>query len=387
MRISKLKGLPALVSKSFAILWLGVGAGCTRIHAAAPATAPPVDNIILMVADGAGIAYWSAAKLRAAELAVQSMPVVGLVDTRSASSRPTDSAAGATAYSTGQRVFNRSLSVRCESQEQRDAAQRAADPNACTPLETVFEAARKRGMATGLVTTTSVIDATPAAFVAHVPDRYMRSAIAEQFTGAGLDVLIGAGRGRFVGVAGADGRDLWEQLCARATCASDAREFAAYRPEQGPLVAVFPGDILPAAAERSPSLEQLTRTALERLSRNPRGFVAVVETEHTDEFGHNHHSADDIAAEVIAFDRAIAAALEFARAHPRTLVLVTADHETGGMALDFSGDTLRAAYTTAHHTAEMVPLFAAGAGAERFGGMRENYEIGRILMGIVRSHR
>lgn len=385
--MSRFKGSLGLVSKCFAILLLGAAALQARPLKTVPAAAAPVDNIILMVADGAGVAYWSAARIRQTHLAFATMPVVGLVDTRSASTRITDSAAGATAYATGQRVYNRSLSVRCASQEQRDAAQQAVDASACEPLETVFEAARKRGMATGLVTTTSVIDATPAAFVAHVPDRYMRPAIAEQFTRAGLDVLVGAGRHRFAGVLGTDGTDLMQQLCARAACVHTADEFAAYRPERGPLVALFPDENLPAAAARTPSLEQLTRTALDRLGRNPRGFVAVIETEHTDEFGHNQYPADDIAAEVIAFDRAIAVALDFARTHPRTLVVVTADHETGGMALDLAGDTLRAVYTTRQHTAEMVPLFAAGAGAEQFAGVYDNARVGQILLGIVRSRR
>lgn len=374
-----------LLSKCFAILLLSALFGSALPLGAGAQSSPPPQNIIFMVADGAGIAYWSAARFRQPGMAFATMPVVGLVDTRSASEKTTDSAAGASAYATGQRVYNRALSVRCTSQQARDAAQQAQDPTACEPIETLFEAARRRGMATGVVTTTSVIDATPAAFVAHAPERYLRTAIAEQFTRAELDVLAGAGRHRFAGVHSATGQDLMQQLCSRAVCVRNAAEFAAYKPESGPLVAVFPDENLPAAAARTPSLAQMTRTALNRLSRNPQGFVAVIETEHTDEFGHNQHPADDLAAEVIAFDEAIAVALEFARTHRNTLVVVTADHETGGLALDLAGDTLLTAYTTRQHSAEMVPLFAAGAGAERFAGVQDNARVGQLLLDAVRS--
>lgn len=377
-------------SKTFAILALLFVAGCAPVGPAASAPAPePVRNVVIMVTDGGGVGFWSAAKLAADSLAVERMPVAGLVDTRSSSSRVTDSAAGATVYATGVRTFNGAIGVgpRCRDLLRRDSAAVAANPAACDPLESVFEVARRRGMATGVVTTTAVTDATPAAFVAKSPSRYWQSAIARQFAATPLEVILGGGRRVFEETPGADGRSLLQGMCERAACVRTAADLATYRPDDRPLVGLFtPGD-LPRAGERAPSLPRMVEAALARLGRAPRGFIAVFETEGTDNTGHSNEGIGHVTREILEFDRAVGVVLDFAERNAGTLVIVTADHETGGMTLPLRRGSVTAVYSTGDHTAAMVPLFAYGPGADRFGGIKDNAEVGRLIREAVDGRR
>ena len=129
----------------------------------------------------------------------------------------------------------------------------------------------------------------------------------------------------------------------------------------------------------------MVSAALARLEREPNGFVALFETESTDNATHSNRALDDLTEAILEFDRAVGVAVDFARRNPGTLVIATADHETGGVSLVESGTEYELKYTTAGHSAEPVPLFAEGPLADKFGGFRENYEIGRKLMEIVRG--
>lgn len=254
-----------------------------------------------------------------------------------------------------------------------------AVPAGCVAEETWFQAAERRGKATGVVTTTAVVDATPAAFVANSPSRYWVDPIAEQFAAAGLEVLLGGGRAHFEAATRDDRRDLLGELCQRSACVSDAAELAAYSPDDRPLVGLFVPGEMDAAGEREPTIPAMVEAALARLSRDPDGFVALFESEGTDVTGHANRPLAEITAEMLEFDRAVGVALDFARRTPGTLLVVTADHETGGLTLPESGDTLVIEYSTGRHTGALVPLFAYGPGSERFAGLLQNYEVGRRL--------
>ena len=195
------RGFAALLALS-AIIFAG---GCAALDSRqqVPGEGPRADmavnevrNVILMIADGTGAGVWTAAEYANDRLAVKRMPVVGVVDTRSALHKVTDSAAGASVYATGERSVNRTISVgpppACP-QPRRTDADTGVLPEGCEPLRTWFEVARDRGKAAGLVTTTSVVDATPAAFVAHSPSRYWAEFIAAQVAAFELDVLLGGG--------------------------------------------------------------------------------------------------------------------------------------------------------------------------------------------------
>jgi alkaline phosphatase len=298
----------------------------------------------------------------------------------------TDSAAGATVYATGERVTNRTIGVggSCPLPASRDTVP-TTWPTGCVALENWFSIARAKGKATGIVTTTYVIDATPASFIAHSPSRYWRQQLAEQFVDAGLDVMLGGGRSYFAGATRTDGRDLLGELCARSDCVATAAELAAYTPAERPLVGLFAAADMDDADPRPVALPDMVEAALARLARDPDGFVVMFETEATDNATHANLPLERITADILEFDRAVAVVLDFASRTPGTLVIVTSDHETGGFSLVEAGADFELKYTTGGHSAAPVPLFAAGPRATRFGGFRENFEIGRTLLEIVRG--
>ena len=347
------------------------------------------ENVVVLIADGMGAAYWTAAKWRGDSLSVREMEAAGLTDTRSSDSWITDSAAGATAFATGRRTYNGAIAVgpECRNRMEKDSAAVMENPASCAPLRTVLEKARAGGKATGLVATSSVTHATPAAFATHVPDRDMEEEIAEQLAGQRLQVMMGGGRGFFDGDLRRDGQNLLSELCLEADCLFTASDFSRYRADttSGRLVGLFAQEGMPARTEgRAPRLSAMTRTALQRLEKGDGGFFLMVEGSQPDWRGHDKASLDEIVAESESFDAAVEVALEFRRRHPETLVVVLADHETGGLSLHERGDSLVAAYTTDGHTGEMTPHFASGPGAAAFTGIKENREIGRLLLDTVR---
>ncbi|CAN5843717.1 hypothetical protein BH23GEM3_BH23GEM3_15760 [soil metagenome] len=352
-------------------------------------TASQPVNVILFIGDGVGTAYWTAARIAADSLAIERMRVMGLTDTRSDDSYVTDSAAGATVYATGHRTYNGAIGVgpRCQAMFRADSAAVMRNPASCDPLESVFDIAIGAGIGTGLVATSAITHATPASFGAKVPFRRMQPEIATQLAATPIDVLLGGGRGFFDGTLRPDSANLLTGLCSRAACLSTAADLATYRADDRRLVGLFAQNQMERAAVRQPLLAEMTRVALERLGRNPRGFFLMVEGSQPDWRGHANEPLSEVQAEMVDFDDAIAVGLDFARRNPQTLVLVVADHETGGLSLVMQGDTLAARYTTDYHTGEMTPHFAYGAGAVRFAGLRENREVGRMLVEIVRNRR
>jgi alkaline phosphatase len=298
--------------------------------AAAPAAAPPgaaerPRNVILMIPDGCGPAAITLARLVSGHPLVLDSLLVGAVETHSADSDVTDSAASGTAYATGVKTRNRMLGV---------------DPDE-RPLGTLVEAAKTRGLATGLVTTADLTDATPAAFVAHVAQRTLQDSIAVQMLQHRVDVLLGGDRSRWLpraaGGRRGDGRDLLAEFRARGgTVVTDPAGLAAAR--ELPLLGLFGIDSDQIALEidrdtlREPSLAQMTAKALELLGPAPRGFFLLIEGGRIDDAGHDDDPAG-MAHEVLAYDRAVGLALDFARRDRHTLVVSAADHETGGLGL------------------------------------------------------
>ena len=328
-------------------------------------------GVILIIGDGAGLDYWSAARLGFPSLGVEELPVIGLVGTTATDNYITDSAAGATAYSTGTKTYNGAIGVGPDSAE----------------VETVLEVAGRRGKATGIVVTSTITHATPASFVAHVVSRYMHFEIAEQMTEADVDVMIGGGRRYFDPVVRQDSVDLLVRLAREATVTDSVAALRALDLDvTDRLVAFIAEDNPEPASRRDLTLGEMTRTALSILGRDDDGFFLMVEGSQIDWRGHGNAALNAVLSEMHDVDSAVRAALEFQQERPNTLIVVTADHETGGLALHYDQmGVFRAHYTTESHTAGMVPLFAGGPGAESFGGMKENDEIGRILLDLIRD--
>lgn len=331
-------------------------------------------NIILFIGDGMGVSYITAGKIANGSLNLERFRVMGLLTTYSQDELVTDSAAAATALATGFKTYNGAISVSPDK----------------VPLKTVFEYAEEAGKSTGLVVSCSVTHATPAAFVAHVDARSKSDEIAEQIAASGVDVLFGGGLGYFLpksadGSNRGDEEDLLAALERRMKLVRTPEEFLALE-DVDSAAGLFAMTHPPRADSRTPRLAELTRKAIAMLSRNGRGFCLMVEGSQIDWAGHDNDQSYLI-AEVLDFDSAVGAGLDFAERDRRTLVLVTADHETGGFAVHEGSIEERSitesAFTTKGHTACMVPLFAYGPGCSAFGGMADNTSVGRRLIGYL----
>ncbi len=360
------------IRRSAALLALLTAAACGPPARPAPPPTPAAGgpfSVVLFVADGAGLAYWTAAKLATSDLAIDRFPTIGLMTTQSADSRVTDSAAGATAFSTGQRTYNGGIAVSTDT----------------TPLPTVLEVAQKNGMGTGVVVTATVTHATPAAFLAHVASRNEHWEIAAQIAKLAPTVLLGGGRQYFDPTRRADQLDLLAAFRGRSVFVDSPETFAALDPDTiRSLVGLFSENNPGTATERKPSLPEMTGSALRVLSHQDRGFFLLVEGSQIDWRGHENAPLQEVIAEVLDLDLSIRRALAYQEEHPNTLIVVLADHNTGGLALhaDPMG-TFGAHYTTTGHTASLVPLFARGPGAAAFGGVVDNDRVGQLLLGVV----
>jgi alkaline phosphatase len=359
---------------------LAIG-GCAFIVNARDIQAEPVParthptNIIFMIGDGMGVGQVTAAKIESGDLNMERLPVGGLVTTFAGNTLVTDSAASGTAYATGHKTDNGAISVAPGGE----------------PLKTVLEYAEERGMATGLVVTCSITHATPAVFAAHVENRNEEMEIAQQIAASGVDVLFGGGSSFFLpsdvpGGARKDGLNLIDRLRERMPVALSASEFRRLPKGRAAAALVTPGHP-PRADMREPSLPEMTRKAISILSRDEDGFFLMVEGSQIDWAGHeNEH--DWLMQEVADFDDAVGLALDFAELDGRTLVVVTADHETGGYSvLDGSlewHEVTRPSFCTGDHSANMVPILAYGPGSEAFGGINDNTDVGMTLIDYVR---
>jgi alkaline phosphatase len=332
------------------------------------------ENIILFIGDGMGVGHITAGKIALGNLSLERFSVVGLVTTHSANRLVTESAAATTALATGYKTNNRAISVSVDK----------------APLKTLFEYAKEEGKSIGVVVTKSVTDATPAAFLAHADDRRQQADIAEQITNSDIDVLIGGGWAYFVpannyGSKRKDQKNLLTALETRMPVILTDDSLPEHIDTRKLAGLLAPGK-LPKAVDRDYSLSRLAQIAIDILSKNRNGFVLVVAGSQIDTAAHDH-DPQYLIEEVIDFDEAVGAGLDFARKNGRTLILATADHETGGMAVHGGSIQKRqvasTAFTTTGHTADMVPLFADGPGSKRFNGIRDNARVGRNLIELL----
>ena len=337
-------------------------------------------RVILFIGDGVGVSYWTIAAFARDHLAVHQFQVMGLVDTRSSDRKVTDSAAGATAYAAGIRTYNGAIGVGPDSM----------------PVKTVLEVAKELGMGTGLVATSRITHATPASFAAHVITRADEFTIAAHMAKLEIDVILGGGRGIWDGSFRPDSIDLLEHVLAYSTYVETPQQLEDLDlDEVDSLFGLFTWSHMPAATHRSPTLPQMTQAALDVLDRNPKGFFLMVEGSQPDWRAHGNESIETVTAEILDFDDAIGVGLEYQQRNPETLIVVVADHETGGLAAqevvgrlsdgtEFHLDSLEVRYTSESHTAQMIPLFASGPEAEGFGGIIQNWKVGKLLLEAVR---
>ncbi len=347
------------------VLAFALLAGCESSSGPASGTPPAV---VLFIGDGMGQGAVDAARLSGHALAMETLPIRGRMTTASASDSITDSAASATALASGVPTYNGAVGVDADT----------------VAVETVLEAAEARGWATGLVATSSITHATPAAFAAHVPDRGAEAAIAVQMVASGVDVLVGGGRRYFDPEARPDGRDLAGDLRDRGCTVAYATPLPT--PSSAPdacLVVLLARGALPPASDRSVSLADLTGLALDVLMRDPDGFFLMVEGSQIDWAGHAN-DGPGLVAEMADFDDAVGRALERLVGRENTVVIVTGDHETGGLTATREEGAVVFDWSTTGHTAAAVPVYGVGVGLDALSDTVRNDGLGALLLERVR---
>ncbi|MFV0553837.1 MAG: alkaline phosphatase [Mangrovibacterium sp.] len=324
-------------------------------------------NIIFLIGDGMGTSQVSAGlTANKGQLFLENFKHVGFSQTQSTSDYVTDSAAGGTALACGERTYNGAIGV--------DANKK--------PIQSALEAADANGKATALVSTSCITHATPASFIAHQTNRNMYEEIAQDFLKTDIDVFIGGGYDHFA--KRKDGKDLTTDLKAKGyQVLTDMKDISKVKSGKlAGLVAPVHTDVMP---ERGDMLVNATETALTIISQDKKGYFIMIEGSQIDWGGHANNT-NYIVREMLDFDKVVGKALEFAAKDGETLVLVTADHETGGMALiggDMKTGLVEGEYNTHDHSATMVPVFAFGPGADRFTGIMKNSDIGKILIELA----
>ncbi len=332
-------------------------------------------NLIYIIGDGMGVAqFYSGLTVADGPMALAAFPVTGFSQTHSADNYITDSAAGGTALSTGEKTNNRMIAMRPDS----------------THMVTLLEHARGAGLSTGVVCTSSLSDATPASFVAHVPSRYEYREISRQYLNGAADIFIGGGRNYFepeVDSAGnvISGSTVDELIALGYDVTYDLESFEASESDR--IAGLMSNGHIPTILDgRDPGyLARATEKALRVLSKNRKGFVLMIEGSEIDHQAHKNNS-EGVTTEMLDMDRAVAVARKFAEADGNTLIVVTADHETGGMSI-VSGDPdkreLKAHFSVTGHTGIMVPVFAYGPGAMEFTGIQDNTEVFKKIVRLL----
>ncbi len=325
-------------------------------------------NIVILIGDGMGVTQITGGWIyKRGTLPLRRFTDVGLMTVHPIDALITDSAAGATAFACGKKTRRGMVGV--------DSAGR--------PMTNIFDIARERKKKVGVISTVAVVDATPAAFVAHVSHRRTYDSIAAQYMENMPDVVIGGGRkffDRYIIPTSPSYRRLWRKGYQIVT--QPAQIPTAYRKRLLALVAEVD---LPSVEKRGNFLLDSWQTAHRLLSKGRHGYVLMLEGGQIDRACHARNP-EWYRREIVDFLNVVNAVVNQAEKDGETLVLVLADHETGGLAItggDLSTGTAELQWTTHHHTADLIPVFAYGPGSALFRGVYDNTDIFRKLRLLI----
>lgn len=325
-----------------------------------------VRNVIYLIGDGMGLSQITAAAYANCGLTLMNFNYIGLQRNNALGAFTTDSAAGGSALATGERHANRHISMT----EQGEA------------VPSLSDWFRGKGLPVGVVTLGNAVDATPTAFYGHSVERDNADELTRCLLDTPVDLLCGSGIRQFT--ERGDGIDLIGELSKSYRFVRSIDEINA---AEGRVVCI--DERMDEAAEESNLglLAEATRAAIDKLQeRGDKGFFLMVEGAKIDYAGHSRCLPGSV-IEMLSFDLAVAEALKFADENGQTLVVVTADHETGGLVLldgDEQSGRIMGVYTTDDHTPAMLPVFAYGPGADRFCGTYLNTEIARRIRELTR---
>ena len=323
------------------LLGAGLWGACSPAPSGEKKAAPQtVKNVIVLIPDGCSAEQYTLARwFKGKPLALDQIRV-GALKTYTADSVVADSAPAASAFATGCRTSDKFISVGPKNPTLPVVP--PPDPSlSYKPLATVLEGAKLLGKATGLVVTSRVTHATPAAYYAHVPARRMENDIMEQGVYQNLDVVLGGGKRHLLpkesGGKRTDDENLIDVLQERGySFVATAEDLQ--KANSGKVYGIFAyssmeGEIdRPVFGPQQPTLEDMTQKAINLLSRDPEGFFLLVEGSQVDWACHAHDPAH-LLSDLLMFDRAVQAALDFAKKDGHTLVLAFSDHNCGGMSI------------------------------------------------------
>ena len=326
-----------------------------------------IKNVIFLIGDGMSMEAVSVGwTLNGGHLNLDNFPVSGYSRTYCADKLITDSCAGGAALAGGEKTKYGYIGLDADGQ----------------PFYTLLHQAQALGKKTGLVVTCRINDATPADFVCHSSDRHLEEEIAEQYVGSGVDVIIGGGR-QFWDQR-EDGRNLIDEMKALGYNFVEKREDLA-DVHSGKLLGLFAPLDMDPVLDRGPVLEDATMKAIELLD-NRKGFFLMVEGSQIDDWAHRQ-KVGYMAEELFDFDKTIGMVLEWAEKDGHTLVVVTADHGTGGLTLidgSLQDRSVKVHFSTKGHHGIVVPVFAWGPHAEDFGGVMENAELSNRIRKLIK---
>lgn len=336
-----------------------------------------VRNVIYLIGDGMGLAHVSMLMIEGgyAPTAFDRAQGVALISTYSANNRVTDSAAAGTALATGEKTGNGMLGVDMQGQ----------------PLRSMMMRAAEKRMPTGIVVSCFLQHATPAAFYAHVKKRDDDRAVTQDLLHSGVDVLLGGGR-KWLAEECAEGGSYLDAFVRRGYRVIDSLQ-QADTISRGRLLGALAETHLPGAADRGDYLRRGAEKAMEILGNEAReretGFLLMIEGSLIDMASHDN-DRKALLEEMRDFDRVVATAMDFADLHPGTLVVVAADHETGGVTIasnkaDFTASEsgLDYRFSSKSHTGTLVPVYLYGTGAETICGVMDNTELAQQLMALL----
>ena len=326
------------------------------------------ESIIFIIADGTGIGQYTVSYYSNGEFAPARFDHVGLVATHpndgecsTTCKRVTDSAASGTALSAGLKTYNGAIAVDREK----------------LPVKTMLEWAEEKGMLTGLVATSTVTHATPASFAAHVDYRKKEVEIAQQFAHSDVDLILGGGK-RFwpdslISIYENGGGEFIENLNSPV---GNGKK----------VLGLFADGGLPKVHEgRNPTTTQMAEYALNYLEKSNDGFFVMIEESQVDWGGHSN-SAEYIQGEMKSLNDLVNFVLNYQEKNPNVLVVLTADHECGGVAVHDGDDgDLDIRFTSDYHSANFVPIWATGPGAKVFDAFMDNTEIGKMLIEYIKK--
>ncbi len=326
-----------------------------------------VKNVILMIGDGMSLCHiqsaWTANR---GHLWLENAEYTGLSKTNCLDKLVTDSGAGGTALASGKKTKYHSVGVDGEGR----------------PAKSLVESAKEKGLGAGIAVTCRLWDATPADFCCHVPDREMEYEIMAQYVNTPADVVVGPGSSKMVNRK--DGRNLFEELRAKGfSTPNSLDEMESIK--SGRVFCVTDSFDTPLPAVRGNYLERAALNAINILDKNPDGFFLMIEGSQLDDYGH-FNDIDLLMQETHDFDRTVGAMFRWAAQDGETLVVVTADHETGGLTLvdgDLEQGKIVCKFSTGGHSGTMVPIYAFGPGAERFTGIIDNTDVSKRIRELL----